>query len=293
MLTIGGGQVLNSLPLPGVRRDRSQIIEQLRVFYSGSLKEMILGLARQSVFAGIQESQILSQTLTANSVVKAALSDLASRKELELLSENPHHAMDPLAFAELAERTLGAVREFHAKEPLSPGMPKGQLYSGTLKAVSVAAVRAVLEHLSKQRLIVMDQDRIRIAGRELVLSEQESLAKDEIEQAFLAAGWSVPPLDEVLVSLPVRGDQARQLVTILTKEKKLIKISDSLFFHATSIAQLKQRLSQYRKENEEIDVGAFKRLTTISRKYAIPLLEYLDRERITRRVGDHRVILVK
>ena len=73
----------------------------------------------------------------------------------------------------------------------------------------------------------------------------------------------------------------------------MIKISDTLFFHAASLTQLRNKLAEYRKESEQIDVGAFKNLTSISRKYAIPLLEYLDREKITKRVGDTRLILVK
>jgi selenocysteine-specific elongation factor len=293
MATIGGGQVLNSLAKRASRKDSTQIVEHLRALHSGSLKERILGLARQNPFSGIDESEILSQTLNEKAAVKVTLTELAKTGELKILSENPYQAMDISSFAQLAEKGLRAVREFHAKEPLSAGIPKGQLYSGTFKTVSPTAVRTVLEHLVRQGLTVTDQDRVRIAGHQLVLNERESLAKNQIEHAFLDAGWRVPPLDEVLATVPVPADQARQLVTMLTKEKKLIKISESLFFHASSIAQLIDLLAQYRKQNEQIDVGAFKNLTTISRKYAIPLLEYLDRERITRRVGDYRVILVK
>jgi selenocysteine-specific elongation factor len=141
-------------------------------------------------------------------------------------------------------------------------------------------------------LIVVDQDRVRIGGHELVLNKPELLAKQQIERAFLTSGWKVPALDDVLATLPVPREQARQLVTILTREKKLIKISESLFFHASSITQLRNMLAEYRKEKEKIDVAAFKNLTGISRKYAIPLLEHLDRERITKRVGDFRFILV-
>jgi selenocysteine-specific elongation factor len=93
--------------------------------------------------------------------------------------------------------------------------------------------------------------------------------------------------------VPISRDQARQLVTILTKEKVLIKVSDGLLFHASSITQLRNRLAEYRKVSEKIDIGTFKNMTSISRKYAIPLLEYLDRERITKRVGDSRIILLR
>jgi selenocysteine-specific elongation factor len=171
-------------------------------------------------------------------------------------------------------------------------MPKGQLHSASLQGISQNALRAIIDDLSRQGLIVVDQDRVRIGGHELVLNEPELLAKQQIERAFLTAGWKVPALDDVLATLPVPREQARQLVTILTREKKLIKVSESLFFHASSIAQLRNMLAEYGKQKEKIDVAAFKNLTGISRKYAIPLLEHLDRERITKRVGDFRFILV-
>ena len=125
----------------------------------------------------------------------------------------------------------------------------------------------------------------------MTLNQEELSAKQQIEEAFLKGGWKVPDLEEVLSGLPVPKDQAKRLVLLLTKEKKLIKLSESLFFHADPIAQLKKLLAEYKKKSDRIDVGAFKNLTDISRKYAIPLLEYLDRERITRRVGDSRLIL--
>jgi selenocysteine-specific elongation factor len=125
----------------------------------------------------------------------------------------------------------------------------------------------------------------------VVLKGAESAAKAQIEEAFLRAGWKVPALEEVLASLTIPPDQARKLVSLLAKEKRLVKISENLLYHTESIARLKELLTDYKKQSAQIDVGRFKDLTDISRKYAIPLLEFLDRERVTRRIGDYRVIL--
>jgi selenocysteine-specific elongation factor len=80
-------------------------------------------------------------------------------------------------------------------------------------------------------------------------------------------------------------------MTLLLREKVLVKISDDLVFHQTALADLRQRIVALKTASPRIDVGRFKELTGVSRKYAIPLLEYLDRERVTRRVGDERIIL--
>ena len=292
MVTIGGGTILNTLSRRTFGKDTTKNIEYLMILESGILKDAIIGFAARSSFAGIDEDQIMSQTLAQKAAVRAILSDLARSNRLKILSESPYQMMDMSSFAQLAQKALQALKEFHKREPLSAGMPKGQLHSASLQGISQNALRAIIDDLSRQGLIVVDQDRVRIGGHELVLNEPELLAKQQIERAFLTAGWKVPALDDVLATLPVPREQARQLVTILTREKKLIKISESLFFHASSITQLRNMLAEYGKEKEKIDVAAFKNLTGISRKYAIPLLEHLDRERITKRVGDFRFILV-
>jgi selenocysteine-specific elongation factor len=71
----------------------------------------------------------------------------------------------------------------------------------------------------------------------------------------------------------------------------LVKIADDLVFHHTALSDLKKRVAEYKTKSAKINVAQFKDLTSISRKYAIPLLEFLDREHITRRVGDERIIL--
>ena len=92
--------------------------------------------------------------------------------------------------------------------------------------------------------------------------------------------------------LQVEPKRAQKLLQLLLREKVLVKVTDDLLFHRTAVAQLKDLLAAYKlKHGQRLPVVAFKELTGVTRKYAIPLLEYLDRERLTRRVGDERVIL--
>jgi selenocysteine-specific elongation factor len=96
----------------------------------------------------------------------------------------------------------------------------------------------------------------------------------------------------VLEKLPVDSGRAQKILQILLREKVLVKIAADLIFHQTALVRLRELLAKYRKENgDQLPIAAFKELTGVSRKYAIPLLEHLDRERVTRRVGDQRVIM--
>jgi selenocysteine-specific elongation factor len=112
-----------------------------------------------------------------------------------------------------------------------------------------------------------------------------------IEEALAKAGVKVPALKEVLAGLKIDLPRAQKLVTLLLRDRELIKISDDLVFYQNTLLELKHQVLEWKTESPKIDVSRFKDLAGISRKYAIPLLEYLDREHVTRRIGNERIIL--
>ena len=123
------------------------------------------------------------------------------------------------------------------------------------------------------------------------MNDAESDAKREMASAFERSGLSVPAVKEVLA--PIAMDEARKqrILQILLKDRTLARVSSDLIFHQAALDWLKELLVQYKAKSNRINVGQFKELTGITRKYAIPLLEYLDRERVTRRDKDERIIL--
>jgi selenocysteine-specific elongation factor len=123
------------------------------------------------------------------------------------------------------------------------------------------------------------------------MRDEEAESKMKIETAFASAGLKVPALSEVIAGLKVDKVRAQKIVTLLLRDKTLIKVSDELVFHQSALEELRRQMATYKLKSSKIDVARFKELTAVTRKYAIPLLEYLDRERVTRRVGDMREIL--
>jgi selenocysteine-specific elongation factor len=123
------------------------------------------------------------------------------------------------------------------------------------------------------------------------MKDEEAESKKIIESAFGSAGLKVPALKDVLAGLKVDKVRAQKIVTLLLREKTLVKISEDLVFHRGALENLRKLLAVEKIKSPKIDVARFKDLTGVSRKYAIPLLEYLDREHVTRRVGDSREIL--
>src|SRR5262249_30636362 len=128
---------------------------------------------------------------------------------------------------------------------------------------------------SKQ--VAVEGDLVRLASHKLVLREDEEKARTAIENAFDQAGLAVPALSETLAKSGVELKRARSILQILLREKKLIRINEELVFHDSAIRTLKNLLANRR--GERFGVPTFKDWTGITRKYAIPLLEYLDREK--------------
>jgi selenocysteine-specific elongation factor len=193
------------------------------------------------------------------------------------------------SFSAVRRLALTALEVFHKANPLVAGMGKEELREKL--GLRPEFMQAILEDLVDARKVEFTGETVRLAGRGVELKDDEAKAKKDIEQAFAAAGLKVPYMDEVLSRLPVDKARAQKLVTLLLRDRVLVKLAENLVFHQSALYGLRQAMTEYKTKSPKIDVGKFKDLTGVSRKYAIPLLEYLDRERVTRRVGDERVIL--
>jgi selenocysteine-specific elongation factor len=189
-------------------------------------------------------------------------------------------------FTAVKDRLVRTIREFHHEHPLRSGMAKQDLRSRELPDAPPFLLDALLASASE---LVLEGENVRARGRELTLQEEEHQARAAIERAFEGAGLAAPALAEVLAKSGVEMNRARALMHMLLREKRLVRVSEDLVFHAAAIENLRRMLGQRR--SMRFSVGTFKDWTGVSRKYAIPLLEFLDRERVTRREGDQRLVL--
>ena len=156
---------------------------------------------------------------------------------------------------------------------------------------SPALFNAVLRQMEKAGKIELSGETVRRAGRVIELDPQEKAARDQIVRAFETAGLAVPAASGVLAGLKIDRARGAKILQMLLKEKVLVKVAEDLIFHSAALAGLRELIARQKAKSDRINVGVFKELTGLTRKYAIPLLEYLDRERVTRRQGDERIIL--
>jgi selenocysteine-specific elongation factor len=183
----------------------------------------------------------------------------------------------------------GTVATFHQENPLVAGVSKEELRDRVRASSEVFT--AALERLVRENKLEAVGEVVHLPGRSVVLKDEEAESQKIIEHAFASAGLKAPALKDVLAGLKVDKARAQKIVTLLLRDKVLVKVSEDLVFHRDALLDLRKLMSSEKLKFPKIDVARFKEVTGVSRKYAIPLLEYLDREHVTRRVGDERVIL--
>ncbi len=284
VVTIGGGVVLDAAP---VAKEKKEILETFLETLSQGQPEAILQsrIARRS-HRGLSIAQAVAETGWRREFIESSLA--GSIRDGSVVRVGSQFVLAN-GIAVLSASAMRVAGDFQKQNPLAGGMGKEQLRENLHASPEIFAY--VLEQLVKERKLAVSGEMVHPPGQGVVLKDEEAASKEIIESAFAAAGLKVPALSEVLGGLKIDQVRAQKLVTLLMRDKILVKVSEELVFHRDALAALRSKIATHKLKSAKIDVAAFKDLAGISRKYAIPLLEYFDRERVTRRDGDTRVIL--
>jgi selenocysteine-specific elongation factor len=283
-VTIGGGVLLDAFPLRKV--PVTSRLEFLRLFDAGDLGRVVIGRIRRRGSQGITIPQLIAEHGLSQRLLEGALKN--SQRENNIVRSGDL-LIDAGAVVDLTRQLVALVADFHAKNPLVAGISKESLREQA--RLGERAFEAVLASGIRQGQLAIRGELVHLPGRGVVMKDEEAESRKTIEQSFASAGLKVPTLKEVLATLKIDKDRAQKIMTLLLRDKTLVKVSDDLVFHRNALDDLRKNIASLKQRSQKIDVAGFKDLTGVSRKYAIPLLEYLDRERVTRRVGDERVIL--
>jgi len=282
VVTIGGGTLLDAAPIPRMPGQA----DFLKVLAGGNAETILRTRIARRQHAGISMSRLIAETGWTKSFIEAQLAQAVREKRVVRIGELILHlpALETLKLC-----IVDTVDDFHKKSRLTGGMPKEELREQA--GASAEVLDAALAVLANEKKIEVAGDLVRLPGHGVVMKDEEAESRKKIEDAFASAGLTVPALHEVIAGLTIDKVRAQKIMTLLLRDKVLIKVSDELVFHRSALEELRRQMAVYKVKFATIDVAKFKEVTGVSRKYAIPLLEYLDRERVTRRVGDARQIL--
>lgn len=290
VITVGGGVILDALA-PRHKKHSPSAMEFLATLEHGTREQILTALVAEDP-RGVDLPRIVARTGCLDAEVRQIARTPECAKSIEVVSEQPWLAVSSQAMQTLTGRIEKEIEHFHAKNPLITGMAKQDLRGRVAPRVHPEVFRAAVDELVRLGKIAIVGDTVQRARREIALSPEELKAKEQIAREFERAGLSAPAVDEALKRAPVDLQRARKLLQLLIREKILVKVTEELIFHKAALEKLRALLAAYKRAHgDRLPIAAFKELAGISRKHAIPLLEYMDRIQLTRRAGDERVIL--
>src|SRR5437016_5473611 len=291
-VTIGGGTILDPFAVKHRARDFSAIRATLRILAEGDRAARFAQLVISAGVAGVSREDIAARTAWREEVIDATFAE-AKMNSAVMKVENRFLSL--ASFDDLDRRIVAEVTAHHQREPLSRGLSKEIVRERFFAGASAETFRAMMAELEKRASFVVEKEIVRLREHTRQLSHEDAQVRDALEKNYRDAGLAAPSLADAFANAGLKpADQrGRKILQLLIDSGALVKVHGEMFFHRSALDELvkKLRVQAQQKPDRAIDVGAFKDLTGISRKYAIPLLEYLDRQRVTRREGERRVIL--
>src|SRR5215213_1300411 len=292
--TIAGGVIVDPFATKHRAREMNNALQLLRLLIGDERAAKFEGCVRAAGVRGLRLADLAAATGWTNEVL-ANLALEVQRDASVIEVSGLYIARD--SFDRLSAAVMAELERHHKREPLTRGMLRETLREKVFTHSAPELFNGVLARLEAEQKIVSEKDIVRLSGHSVGLSDQDLELSKRIEQIYLAAGVEAPSLDDAMTKADVLASQraqARKLLQLLLDDRKLVRIQGEMFMHSQVIQNLKTKLQTYASQHEPdrlIDVPTFKDLAGVSRKYAIPLLEYFDRDQTTRRAGDKRLIL--
>jgi selenocysteine-specific elongation factor len=278
--TIGGGRVLDAHPLPNLRKGKCLTwLEALK--HAGLEEQLRLRVARRGR-AGLTMRRLMAETgLTQEALHRLTEPLISSHRLLRIPGDV---LLTEEAFASATESMTSRVKS----ETRSAGLSRSELKGQT--GLSKEVFDFLLEKLAREQRLRVQDALVYASGSQPQLAGADLKSLSAITTAYESAGLTAPLASEVAKMLHLKEGEMRRFMTLLLRDKILVKVgTDDLYIHQGALETLRGRVRELR--GQTLDVARFKQMTGLSRKYAIPLLEYLDRQRITRKDGDLRLVL--
>lgn len=293
-MTIAGGKVLDNSAAKHKRKDTGATGKYLRNLLAADKPKQIKLYLETEDEHGLSFADLQARTAFKTEILQASINENIEKKAV-IKAENIFIARTP--FENLKSKTITEIENFHRKEPLAKGLLRETLREKIFAHLPTEIFKTVLENLQTENKIAAEKDFVRMRSHNLELSGDEENVRTRIKKIYETAKLEVPKLDDALAEAvkgtKLKRETARKVFQLFLNSGELIKITDEFYFSKIEIEALIKKLKSFAETSADrlIDVPKFKEIAGISRKYAIPILEYFDREKITRRAGDKRLIL--
>ncbi len=287
METLGGGMVLNPHPRRHKQANMRESLKNLEVLERGTTEDRLALSISGRGLAGMEEAEAIGTIAADKQEITTALASLTQKKGALRVDNLYVHTSH---LAELEKKTLDIIAKYHKENPLKPGLEKEELKGMLRMRLSPKVLNLTIDGLVKKKQVETDGSRLRLPGFKAAVGKDQSAVKDKIVEA-IRKGGSQPPLREELPALiGITDKDAKDLLKLLAEEGRTIRINDSLHLHKDTLESIKADLKKHLEGKKEITMAEFRDLAKTSRKFAVPIMEYFDSQKLTQRVGDKRVL---
>ena len=284
--TIGGGVVLDDLPRRHKRGDQA-VLEALAIRESGSGDDQLVQLVAEHGHSLPTLEKLAAPQNLDREELGRSLEELTSAGKV--LQPLPGRYLAASVFDAIWDSCRGLLEQYHRQNPLHAGMKVAELRQKLLKNTDQAVADAILAALAREGKIKAVADRYALADFAVHLTKRQSAIREKLLQTYRKAGLEVPGLDEVIASFPPaeQGD-CRQVVESLVSGGGLVMLTPQLCLHSQVYAQVCDKTRDFMAEHQELTLAEFRDLLGTSRKYALAVLEYYDKNKILKKDGDVR-----
>jgi selenocysteine-specific elongation factor len=286
LITVGGGTILDHLPLKRINRGDVQAKKRLEEFENENDADRLRIIVEQKGIHGADE-EYLKQRMGQQ---PQKILELAGNAIL-ILRQRPLLMTSASAAKSFLEKIRLTVESFHQKNPHLPGYPKEELRSRLPANVSPEVYQALLDHAVASGVIQVQKDVVAVAGQKPRLSGEDEQMSELLEQKVLETGIEFPGISELAARTQKKPENVNKIMYLLVRQGKVVKVADDFFMHRKTVDEIKSKIRSLKSTQKTFSVADFKTQFGVTRKYAIPLLELLDREGVTRRMGNERIII--
>lgn len=289
MRTIGGGTVIDPLPKRKHKRFREDVLNALATREKGTPTEIVKhyldGINSMPVPAEIAAGTGLQE----NEVLEAAVS-LAAANEVKLINgDGKTYLLSTGVYNRWLEDIKKAVSSYHGEFPLRDGYPKEELRSRKFQSVSTKVFQLLLLEMEKEGVLKVMPQAVAVEGFATGPDAQQKKQIQQIRQILKESGFLPPSWAELGKNIGLAETNGTELLQYLLRTGELVKVTEELYFQKDILQEAIKKVADYLRDRGEITVGELRDLLQTSRKYALPLLEYFDRVKLTKRVGDKRL----
>lgn len=283
--TIGGGRILDIMPARHKRK-----AEYLNTYYAilteGSLSDQTEYHILKGGYSGIQNKMLSTLLGKSEAGLDRMLDNLKQKGKIKSIGKTLIHTDKFGAYKDMLKAYM---EDFHRKNPLKVGLSKEELRT-RLPKVDPPVFQTALDQYINQGIIDIDKDKVKLKGVTQQQNENISVLEEKLMKRLFKYGLTPPGLKELSVEMDQPEKHIKDILERLTYEGKMVKIKGDMYYHKEIIENIKQKVIAYLKEKKEMAPTDCRVLFDISRKYLIPILEYLDEIKLTIRVGDKRIL---